>query len=78
MAAIKQNVISLVKSGVRQDAIGVFVFFDGITKIHPSVLDHITLMENLDINIKVSSTVYSASQDYTKSAIINDGEQRRD
>lgn len=30
IAAINQNIISLVNSGVRQDSIGVFVFFDGI------------------------------------------------
>jgi hypothetical protein len=40
LTGIKENVISLVKSGVRQDAIGVFIFFDGIEKMDPSIHDY--------------------------------------
>jgi hypothetical protein len=63
LAGIKENVIDLVKSGVKQDAIGVFVFFDGIEKVDPSILEYFERMENQSINL-MDNNFYSAWNDY--------------
>jgi hypothetical protein len=64
LAGIKENVIDLVKSGVKQDAIGVFIFFDGIEKVDPSILEYIERMENQSINIQPFGTSNSPWQEY--------------
>ncbi len=68
LAGIKENVIDLVKSGVRQDAIGVFIFFDGIEKVDPSILEYFERMENQAINLNKNS-LQSAWEDYRKSQV---------
>ena len=66
IAAISQNIISLVKSGVRQDSIGVFVFFDGIEKIHPTVVDYLSNIENHNIDLKSASNIHTAPKDFSR------------
>lgn len=63
---IKENVIDLVKTGVRQDAIGVFVFFDGIEKIDPSILEYFERMENQSININAFGSSSSPWSEYQR------------
>jgi hypothetical protein len=63
---IKENLIDLVKSGVRQDAIGVFVFFDGIERIDKTMLEYFERMENQSIYVNSFGSSSSPWSEYQR------------